>query len=44
MTRKPHSHIHSELNKAFGERSIDQATVDTLSERLVILDRWIESA
>ncbi|MFD5798637.1 DEAD/DEAH box helicase family protein [Streptomyces diastatochromogenes] len=43
MTRKPYSHIHSELNKAFGERTIDQATVDTLSERLVILDRWIEN-
>lgn len=42
MTRRPHSHIHSDLNRAFGERSIDQATVDTLSERLVILDRWIE--
>lgn len=44
MTRKPHSHIHSELNKAFGERSIDQATAETLSERLVILDRWIADA
>lgn len=41
MTRKPHSHIHAELNRAFGERSIDQATIDTLNERLVVLDRWI---
>jgi hypothetical protein len=44
MTRRPHSHINAELNRAFGERSIDQATVNTLSERLVILDRWIEDA
>ncbi|MEW2037633.1 helicase-related protein [Streptomyces sp. NPDC005534] len=43
-TRKPHSHVHSELNGAFGERSIDKATLETLSQRLVILDRWIENA
>lgn len=41
MTRKPYSHIHGDLNRAFGERTIDQATLETLEERLVILDRWI---
>ncbi|WP_405812624.1 DEAD/DEAH box helicase family protein [Streptomyces sp. NBC_01390] len=43
MTRKPHSHLHNELNRSFSERSIDQATLETLSQRLVILDRWIEN-
>ncbi|MFJ8755497.1 DEAD/DEAH box helicase family protein [Streptomyces cyaneofuscatus] len=44
ITRKPHSHIHSELNRHCQEKAIDQATLDTLNKRLLLLDKWIESA
>lgn len=41
-TRRPHSHVHGDLNRACNERSIDKATEDTLNRRLVLLDQWID--
>jgi hypothetical protein len=44
LTREPHSHIHAELNRECQERKIDQATLATLEKRLLILDKWLQSA
>ncbi|WP_147992663.1 DEAD/DEAH box helicase family protein [Streptomyces sp. t39] len=44
LTRKPHSHIHAELNRECQERKIDQATLATLEKRLLTLDKWLQSA
>lgn len=44
QTGNEHKRIHYALNKHFDERSIEQATLDTLKERLNILDRWIAEA
>src|SRR5690606_11457487 len=41
MTDVPYSHIHSQLNKLFGDTA-KTATAETLSRRLETLDRWIE--
>lgn len=39
-TGQKHSHVHKTLNDACGERSIEQATIETLTKRLEMLDRW----
>jgi hypothetical protein len=44
QTGTEHSRIHAALNRHFDERSIDQATLETLKGRLSILDRWISEA
>lgn len=44
ITRQPHRNIHRRLNDAFGEANIEQATVDTLNERMILLDSWIDGA
>jgi superfamily II DNA or RNA helicase len=38
-TGQEYSHIHSELNRSCGERSIRDATVETLQKRLTLLAR-----
>ncbi|MER6433176.1 DEAD/DEAH box helicase family protein [Streptomyces sp900105245] len=43
LTRKPHSHIHAELNRECQEKKIDQATLETLEKRLLILDKWTQN-
>ena len=37
-----HREIHLRLNQACGEKSIDEATVETLNRRLDRLDEWLE--
>ncbi|MEU1673844.1 DEAD/DEAH box helicase family protein [Streptomyces roseifaciens] len=44
LTRQPHRNIHRRLHDAFGEDNIEQATVDTLNKRLVLLGGWIDEA
>jgi superfamily II DNA or RNA helicase len=44
LTRKPHSHIHADMNRALSERSITDALEEGLNKRLVLLDQWIEEA
>ncbi|MFD3941011.1 DEAD/DEAH box helicase [Streptomyces sp. NPDC058618] len=44
VNRKPHSHIHAELNRHCQESAIGQATLETLNKRLLLLDKWIETA
>ncbi|MEV6780383.1 DEAD/DEAH box helicase [Streptomyces syringium] len=41
LTRQPHRTIHRRLHDAFREANIEQATVETLNERLILLDNWI---
>lgn len=41
QTGNEHKRIHYTLNRYFDEKSIEQATLDTLKGRLEILDRWI---
>lgn len=43
MTDRPHSHIHSDLNKICGT-PVGTADLDSLKYRLEILDRWISEA
>ncbi|WP_079408529.1 DEAD/DEAH box helicase family protein [Streptomyces sp. 3211] len=42
ITRRPHGHIHADLNRECGEASIKVATVPSLKQRLVYLDRWLK--
>lgn len=42
-TETPHSHIYARLNQMFGD-TVPTATVDTLTRRLDLLDRWLEEA
>ncbi|MFD0397147.1 DEAD/DEAH box helicase [Kitasatospora sp. NPDC127121] len=44
LRRQPHSEIHRSLHDFFHEDNIEQATMHTLNERLVILDGWIHDA
>lgn len=44
QTGAEYARVHYALNKHFDERSIDQATLETLRGRLSVLDRWIEEA
>jgi len=44
LTGEPHSHIHVQLNEACREKSINEATIETLNKRLEILDAWLERA
>lgn len=44
QTGTEYAYVHATLNKHFHERSIDQATLETLQGRLQILDRWIAGA
>ncbi|MFJ2675448.1 DEAD/DEAH box helicase [Streptomyces sp. NPDC087525] len=44
LTRQPHRNIHLRLHSEFGEGNIEQATLDTLNERLILLDGWIDEA
>ncbi|MFE6686049.1 DEAD/DEAH box helicase [Streptomyces sp. NPDC057743] len=41
ISKNPHRNIHRKLNSTFCEASIEHATVGTLNERLILLDRWI---
>lgn len=41
VSGEQHRHIHSDLNKRCGDRTIQQATVDTLERRLEILRDWL---
>lgn len=43
-TDEPHSHIHAQLNRLCHEKSIKEATVETLGKRVEILDRWLEES
>lgn len=44
QTGTEYAFVHATLNKHFREKSIDQATLETLQGRLQILDRWIGEA
>lgn len=43
ISEKPHSYIHAELNRVCGD-TVKTATVETLDQRLTVLDDWIERA
>ena len=43
QTNEPHKNIHAELNQLCGDR-VATATMQTLDQRLTILDDWLEKS